>query len=38
MTTGETIFLTLVTIIGYGCLFGPPIVVLLSKLRERKGK
>ncbi|WP_377277246.1 hypothetical protein [Rhizobium sp. R86522] len=36
MTTGETIFLTLVTIVGYGTLFGPPIVVLLSKLRERK--
>jgi hypothetical protein len=36
MTTGETIFLTLVTIVGYGTLFGPPIVVLLSKLRKRK--
>jgi hypothetical protein len=36
MTTGETAFLTFVTIVGYASMFGPPIVVLLNKLRERK--
>jgi len=36
MTTTETVIVTIACIVGYGTLFGPPIVVLLNKLRERK--
>ncbi len=36
MTTTGTVIVTIACIVGYGCLFGPPIVVLLNKLRGRR--
>jgi hypothetical protein len=36
MTTTGTVIVTIACIVGYGTLFGPPIVVLLNKLSERR--
>lgn len=36
MTTTGTVIVTIACIVGYGTLFGPPLVVLLDKLRGRK--
>lgn len=36
MTTTGTVIVTIACIVGYGTLFGPPIIVLLNKLRESK--
>ncbi len=36
MTTTGTVIVTIACIVGYASMFGPPIVVLLNKLRERK--
>lgn len=36
MTTTGTVIVTVACIVGYGTLFGPPIVILLDKLRKRR--
>jgi len=36
MTSTGTVIVTIACIVGYGSLFGPPIIVLLDKLRERR--